>query len=243
MVSVLVLAAGLDAAALQAQSFQGAGQQATDLFSLNAGLAIFEVEHRGTGAFAVRLLSEHGSVVEEIARGVGPFQGSKAVSIPQGGRFLFDVSATGPWSVRRREGVSATTEAPVMPDTASPTYKAAVAAADEVGTGGWFVRGVIGGALAGPIGAGIVVGFAGRSRVQGPAASDGGGNDHEPGYNEAFAARVRQERKKKAFVGGMVGSGIFIAGLIWAVDIAGGGEGGAPGGEPPPGGVFATIPR
>lgn len=242
VVSVLVIASGTGVSALGAQqSFQGTGQEATDLFLLDAGLVVFEMEHRGTGPFTVRLLDERGALVEELASGTGAFRGSKAVGVPQEGRYLLDVSATGPWTVRRRaEAVAPTTQ---MPDTASAVYKAAAAAAREVPTNGWIGRGFIGGVLGGPVGAAIVVGIADRSGVPGASAGVDGGTDPGPGFDAAFAARVRESRKRKAFLGGMLGSGVFLAGLVWAIQIAQGGEGGGAGTPDGGGGQFVIVPR
>lgn len=242
LLGMVVVALALLAPALRAQEFQGTGQEATELFSLEAGLAVFEVEHRGAGAFRVRLLDEQGNLVEELAEAAGDFRGSRAVRVPRGGRYLLDVSATGPWSVRRRaDGQAAAAQAAALPDTASPAFRAASAAAGEVPTAGWLARGFVGGALAGPVGAAFAVALAGRSGV--PAFTPSDGAAHGPGFEEAFAAQVRQQRRKRAFIGGMLGSGVFLAGLIWAIDIAGGGEGGAPGTGPGGGSELILVPR
>jgi hypothetical protein len=245
LLGIVIAAACLPAPALQAQEFRGTAQEATELFALDAGLAVFEMEHQGAGAFRVRLLDEQGNVVEELAAAEGGFRGSRAVRVPRGGRYLLDVSATGPWSVRRRvdaQAAQVAAQAALLPDTASPVFKAASAAADEVSTAGWLARGFVGGALAGPVGAAFAVAVAGRSGVPDYARSDGGA-EYGPGFQEAFAAQVRQQRKKRAFIGGMLGSGVFLAGLIWAVDIAGGGEGGAAGVGGNGGGQLTILPR
>lgn len=244
LASVLVAAAALAVAPLGAQSFQGTGQEATQLFPLDAGLTVFELSHEGAGDFRVRLLDEQGGVVEELARATGRFQGSRAVGIPQAGRYLLDVSATGAWSVRRRDAAAAgVVDFAALPDTASPVYKAASEAARQVPTNAWLARGFVGGALAGPIGAAIAVGFADRSRVPSPAMAVHGGPEQDPGFDEAFAARVRESRKKKAFIGGMVGSGVFLAGMVWVIQIAQGGSGGGASTPDGGGGQFVVVPR
>lgn len=243
-VSVLAVAAGLDASHLDAQSFAGTGQEATKLFPLPAGLTVFQLEHQGEGPFTVRLLDERGTLVEELARVTGPFRGSKAVGIPQSGRYLLDVNATGRWAVHLREEVVAVSVAPTdaaLPDTASPDYRAAAAAAREVRTGAWLARGFVGGALGGPIGAAIAVGFADRSGVSSAGVADGG--EPGPGFDAAYTRLVRDARKKKAFVGGMLGSAVFLGGLVWAIQIAHGGEGGGGGSTDPGGGQFILVPR
>ncbi len=244
-VSVLVIAAGTHASLLGAQSFSGAGQEATDLFSLDAGLTVFQMEHQGPGDFTVRLLDEQGGLVEELARATGPFRGSKAVGVPRSGRYLLDVNATGRWSMHLREEVVAVSMAPAgeaLPDTASPVYKAAASAAREVRTRSWLARGFVGGVLGGPIGAAVVVGFADRSGVPSASTIVDGGPETDPGFDAAFTRLVRDSRKQKAFIGGMLGSAVFLGGLVWAIQIAGGGDGAA--GVPDPGsGEFVIIPR
>jgi len=246
-VSMLAVAAFASPAALGAQAFQGTGPQATDFFPLDAALAIFDLEHQGEGAFSVRLLDEQGRVVEELAQATGAFQGSKAVRVEQGGRYLLDVTASGPWSVQRRVASAAAGGAggdPVVSEAFTEGQVAGGEAAAAVPTNGWILRGMLGGAVAGPIGAAIAVGLAGGSGVDTPALTGtSGGEDYRMGYEDAFAARVREQRKKKAFIGGMVGSGIFIAGLIMIADLAQGGKGGGVTDPPSGGGEFVIVPR
>lgn len=232
--------------ALAAQQFTGRGQQATALFPLAEGLSVFEVEHRAeSGDFVVRLLDEQGQVVEELARGTGRFGGSKAVRVPRSGQYLLDVLATGPWSVRRRAA-----DAAAGPEIDSPAYQqgqeAGMAAAPGAGAG-WLARGLAGGLLAGPLGAGVAVGMASRSDVPLPAPpADGAPLDlaYQDGYQQGFEQRVRANRKRMAFVGGMVGTGVFVFALIQALDIAGSGEGGGTGNPGQgPGTGFARLPR
>ena len=157
------------------QDFTGSGQRATELFPLPQGLAVFEIEHRGSsGDFVVQLFDDSGTLVGELARANGAFQGSKAVSIPKAGNYVLDVAATGAWSVRRRGGISSpatATDTDQEPETLRGLADG-VDAANEPGVGGWFARGLLGGALAGPIGTVVAVNFAGRSGVEiSPSAS------------------------------------------------------------------------
>jgi hypothetical protein len=230
------------AAPLGAQSFSGTGQQATDLFALPAGLTVFEVEHRANaGSFAVRLLDGDGRLVEEIARGDGRFAGSKAVRIPEQGRYLLDVTASGAWVVRRRDAPPA---APASPAEVRAGEEAGEAAARQAATGGWLVRGLVGGALAGPVGAAIAVGSAGRSGPRDPALQAQAGADpgFREGFEEAYLAHVRQERRKRAFIGGMLGTGVFLTAVIATVDIASRGGGGTAPPLPPGGEIARTVP-
>ncbi|HEV2130181.1 MAG TPA: hypothetical protein VGR27_03735 [Longimicrobiaceae bacterium] len=229
---------------LRAQNISGTGQQATDLFTLPAGLATFEIEHEGEGAFAVRLLDEQGELIDNLASTTGPFRGSRAVRVPRPGRYLVDVSATGAWSIRLRQRASDEPAASISPAFLHGE-EAGSAAARSVPTTSWLTRGFLGGALAGPVGAAVAVALAGKSGIRAPAALAGeasGDTAFRRGFEEGFAMQVRHERKKKAFVGGMIGTGIFITALIYTLDIAGSGSGSGPINPPPPGTEAARLP-
>lgn len=228
---------------LAGQQFNGTGQTATSLFALPEGLSVFELEHRAdAGEFVVRLMDGQGQLIDELARATGRFGGSKAVRIPRGGEYLLDVTATGPWVVRRRA-------AGTGGDPASPAFQqgreAGIAAASaEGGMGGWFARGVAGGLLGGPFGMGITAGMATRSRIDVPEPSVGGTLDlvYTDGFRAGFEERIRSRRRKSAFVGGLVGTGILAAALISILDIAGAGEGSGSRPPGPPGSQQARIP-
>lgn len=79
-------------------SLSGSGQQATDQFELESGLAIFSMTHQGQGNFAVELLDEGGETVDLPANVIGSFDGSSAFGAVAG-TYLLDVTADGPWSV------------------------------------------------------------------------------------------------------------------------------------------------
>lgn len=240
-VLVLLLAAPLS---LSAQQFNGSGQKATGLFALPEGLSVFELEHRSeSGEFVVRLLDDQGQVVDELARASGRFGGSKAIRIPRSGQYVLDVNATGAWLIRRRPAAGTSA------DPASPAFQqgreAGVAAANAGGgTGPWFARGVAGGLLAGPFGMGITAGMAARSRIDAPEAPTSGPVDlaYNDGFRQGFEERIRSRRRKSAFVGGLVGTGILAAALIAVLDIAGAGEGSGNTPPPPPGSEQARIP-
>jgi hypothetical protein len=80
----------------------GTGQQATEKFRLNKGLVVFEMNHKGTSNFAVKLLESDGKYHTLLVNVMGDFQGSKAVEIKKTGDYILDVSASGEWSVKTR---------------------------------------------------------------------------------------------------------------------------------------------
>jgi hypothetical protein len=220
-----------------AQSFSGRGPQATRLFDLPQGLLVFEVEHRGNeGAFSVRLMAEEGGVVEQLASGDGRFGGSRAIGIPRAGRYLLDVAATGDWTVRVR---SATSEGGLAPDE-SPDYREGAEAGAQAGRSGgggggrWFAAGLLGGVLTGPLGAGVATAVAGRSDVgEWPDPPRADNASYRQGFESAYEAQVRTGRRRKALVGGMVGSAVFVAAVIALIEVSGSGGAGDES-DPPP---------
>jgi hypothetical protein len=80
--------------------FTGIGQQASELFHLTSGLAVFKLSHDGAGHFGVWLLDNAGNKVELLANSArGPFSGSKPVQIVATGSYLLDISADGAWNI------------------------------------------------------------------------------------------------------------------------------------------------
>lgn len=236
-----------------AQSFSGTGQQATELFPLAAGLAVFEFTYAGEAPFVVQLLDTDGKMVGEVARASGPSSGSRAIRIDRNGRYLLDVSATGAWTIRLRGDSGATGSDPerraagvARPDSASggeavnaalqKGRTAGIAAAGKLNAG-WGLRGLLGGTLAGPIGLGVAVHYAGRSSIDAPPPPAPADAVFSKGFREGYETRMRANRRKSAFVGGMVGTAILTAALIHFIDISGSGSGtpgnGGSGGNPP----------
>jgi len=82
-------------------NLEGSGQQASSMFNLNQGLAIFRMTHDGNSNFIIRLLDAQGnSVTTSLVNEIGSFDGSKAVHIDESGTYLLDISADGNWTVR-----------------------------------------------------------------------------------------------------------------------------------------------
>ena len=81
------------------KTLKGKGQQASEVFYLDKGLARFEMTHDGDSNFAVWLLDDEGDKVELLVNEIGEFDGSKAVSIRNSGIYLLDISADGNWEI------------------------------------------------------------------------------------------------------------------------------------------------
>nr|QNO52629.1 hypothetical protein MBLPMMNE_00036 [Methanosarcinales archaeon ANME-1 ERB6] len=81
------------------KTLKGKGQQASEVFYLDKGLARFEMTHSGDSNFAVWLLDDEGDKVDLLVNEIGEFDGSKAVSISKGGIYLLSISADGNWEI------------------------------------------------------------------------------------------------------------------------------------------------
>jgi hypothetical protein len=218
LIGAAVLAMTLGAAPAIGQRFSGTGQQATGLFTLNGGLVVWEMEHRGEGRFTVRLLEESGTLVEELVSHTGkPFVGSKAIRVPRTGRYLLDIAASHDWSIGVR-GTSAA--APTFPaaraDSAAPTQGAyaGAEAARRQGALGWMGTGFLGGVVLGPIGAGLAFATVSSRSAELPPATRATLAGHSPEYAaafmEAFRDRLRSERRTAVLVGGATGTAVFL---------------------------------
>jgi hypothetical protein len=237
-----VLSAGV-APPAAAQQFAGTGQQATALFRLEPGLAVWELEHRGQGRFVVRLLGEQGVLVDTLADAAGGFRGSRAVQVPQGGRYLLDVAADGAWSVRLRgDAGGAQAAASHMGEErlrSHGRYYGQQAANAVGGSGRYLFGGLLGGIAAGPIGAGVVYGLAVGRTPPIPGEIEQSVAHREPVYRDefltAFQSRLRGNRRTAALVGGVTGTAVFFFAVAQMVNWGGGtgGGGGPPGGELP----------
>ncbi len=122
---------------------------ATGPFDLEPGLAIVEMTHQGEGDFLVDLLpveGEEDAVAPErveffgdgsdgsgtrpalvLAKEVGSVDASRAVGIRTAGEHVFDVKATGPWTVRveqpRPSGAPSPATFSGNDDTATPLFQ------------------------------------------------------------------------------------------------------------------------
>ena len=81
------------------KTLKGTGQQASEMFYLDKGLARFEMTHDGDRNFIVWLLDDDGNQIDLLVNKIGEFDGSKAVSIRKGGNYLLSISADGNWEI------------------------------------------------------------------------------------------------------------------------------------------------
>lgn len=134
----------------------------------------------------------------------------------------------------QRVGGAAVDSSAEMSSAYEEGREAGVAAAEDISSLGWFAGGLLGGAVAGPVGAAVAVVYAERSDLPLTPPLPGDGDAFREGYSDALSERVRADRKKRAFIGGMIGSGIFVFALIQVLDVngLGGGSGEDGGGGP-----------
>lgn len=86
--------------AVEAQlEFSGDGDEATDLFTLNAGLVRAKYTHNGDGNFMVDVLDGAGNRAGYVANEIGVCEGSNAFRIDRPGEYLLQVRAGGPWTI------------------------------------------------------------------------------------------------------------------------------------------------
>lgn len=78
----------------------GAGQQASQKFTLESGLSIFRMTHSGQSNFQVWLLDDSGQRIDLLVNEIGPFNGAKAIGIERQGIYILDISADGQWTVK-----------------------------------------------------------------------------------------------------------------------------------------------
>lgn len=238
-----ILAVPVSVAPADAQEFQGRGQDASRPFPLAAGLAVFESRYNGEGRFHVQLLDESGNLIGAVADATGVFGGAKAIQIPRTGLYVIDVQAQGEWSVKLRSNEAGANGLGPGPEHLAGAEAGALAAR-EPGTGGTFALGFLGGVLTGPIGTLIVANRAGASAESaGRRVADTLPVDHPPGwvagYRQSYTEQLRSRRTRAAFIGGIIGTGVFAFALIQLLDIGGTSEGGDPG---EPGNPAIVVP-
>ena len=95
-------------------------------------------------------------------------------------------------------------------------------AAQTIGTGLWTVGGFAGGAVLGPIGAGLAYALASSSASslpQSTATRIGKKEaDFQIGFQQAYTDKLTNRRRSSAMVGGLAGTALFLVGMsVWAV--------------------------
>lgn len=77
-------------------SMSGSGTKATETFTTEGGLVVFDFSHNGDSNFAVWLLNENGEREELLVNTIGSWDGKVALYLPAG-TYLFDIDADGRW--------------------------------------------------------------------------------------------------------------------------------------------------
>ncbi len=85
-------------------TISGTGQTASRQFTLQQGLAVFNMKYTGAGNFIVDLLDSNGNEIGNLSNKIGSYNGSQALQIPNTGSYLFNVQAgsatqSGTWSI------------------------------------------------------------------------------------------------------------------------------------------------
>ena len=114
----------------------------------------------------------------------------------------------------------AQTFAPASPDSLASAQLGATEGrrlAEEKGTGKWLGWGLLGGMTLGPIGLGVVYGYASSRETALPPAQRSALASMPPAYSEAFArayrGRAARNKKRSALVGGLIGTVVLVLGL------------------------------
>ncbi|MBE2255374.1 MAG: hypothetical protein IAE65_04170 [Ignavibacteria bacterium] len=69
------------------------------IIDLLPGDATFVMEYNGNGNFKVRLLTNTGQFVQELANTNGKFKGVAKYNVPEINPYLLEVRADGPWTI------------------------------------------------------------------------------------------------------------------------------------------------
>lgn len=77
---------------------KGRGQQATDVFTFEGGLYVFEMKHNGKSNFIVHPVGLSGRRLAPLVNEIGRFDGSAAETLERG-EYLFQIAADGDWEV------------------------------------------------------------------------------------------------------------------------------------------------
>lgn len=84
-------------------SMSGSGNQASQIFHLNRGLAVFSAQNSNCKYglnFIIYLLDNNGNKIDLIANAIGNGQSSAAINVKEPGDYLLDITSDGDWNVQ-----------------------------------------------------------------------------------------------------------------------------------------------
>ena len=81
-------------------TFSGGTQEASPVFHLEEGLAIFEMKHNGSTDFYLQLINYRGEKAISLSIGKWESRGSTAIHIARSGPHILNVEADSDWVVR-----------------------------------------------------------------------------------------------------------------------------------------------
>lgn len=80
-------------------TISGKGTRVTKKFKLDGDVTLFKMTHEGESNFAVTLLNEKGEYVELVVNEIGAYKGTRAYGEFEKGMHLFNVEASGSWTI------------------------------------------------------------------------------------------------------------------------------------------------
>jgi hypothetical protein len=95
--------------------FSGQGNEATQLYALDAGLIRCDYTYAGEHNFIVQVLDSQGNWAAVVANEIGSCEGSSAGTIGSPGDYLLNVTAAGDWTVRCEANARGTQPSPWQP--------------------------------------------------------------------------------------------------------------------------------
>lgn len=67
--------------------------------SLNKGIAIFTMDHSGSGHFAVKIKGSNGEYLGLLANDIGNYNGQKTYTVKENGTYILEITASGKWII------------------------------------------------------------------------------------------------------------------------------------------------
>lgn len=78
---------------------KGRNENVSKKFTLQPGIAVFQMDYDGDRNFIVGLLDAEGKEVSDLANEIGSFHGSQAAHV-EGGTYLFQVMSSAAWTIK-----------------------------------------------------------------------------------------------------------------------------------------------